>query len=576
MKLKEKYLIILVALCFITVGFYYSYAIFVTKQLQENVVVIKTINHNVSLKVNNQSDKVEIEPGSVKDVSISFTNHHPNQYFYRILVKGIQNGTKVTSNDLVEGLIKGQETKTISVHINNEYREKINLSFYVQASVDENFDNEIGYSYINHQESYDHSGANSPEINNLHLIPVSYYQTSDSEGYWYKTDVNNKEEIWYSYDNGLWANAVLLNDDNYKKYQNAPLKTEIDLGDVLGFYVWIPRFKYYIINSSNYTNYERMTRVVFERQNNTTGTISCLDKISNSLDKHLYSEICSDNYYHHIYDNLSTYTHPSFANKNGFWVSKFLVGEGEKVLPNTHILKKKYEDVNSISSKIMKSHLITNMEYGAIILLSNSSYGKTGNMMYTSPDSTTFQRIYANTYEYELTGCSSEYNIHSKSFITEKTNKCIEYNNLTDSSHYSNSVHYPIGYIGGGASSTGNVYGVYDLSKINGELVSAFVADSNGNVNITNTNNYYDFYSYNDYIGNVASSNNIHNLYRYKLGDAIREHFRSLNINGMWHNGVLSQNKNSGIIVRGGYGSVYTTSIEDINYEAPFRLVLMP
>ena len=38
LKLKEKYLIVLVVLCFISVAFYYSYAIFITKQLQENVV----------------------------------------------------------------------------------------------------------------------------------------------------------------------------------------------------------------------------------------------------------------------------------------------------------------------------------------------------------------------------------------------------------------------------------------------------------------------------------------------------------------------------------------------------------
>ena len=63
------------------------------------------------------------------------------------------------------------------------------------------------------------------------------------------------------------------------------------------------------------------------------------------------------------------------------------------------------------------------------------------------------------------------------------------------------------------------------------------------------------------------------------MGDAIKEHFRSFNENGMWHSGTILQNKNSGILVRGGNkdiknASVYTTVIEDAEYVAPFRLVL--
>ena len=254
------------------------------------------------------------------------------------------------------------------------------------------------------------------------------------------------------------------------------------------------------------------------------------------------------------------------------------MGEGEKSIPDTHIIKKNISEANSISKRVNKSHILTNMEYGAIILLSNSSYGKTGNSLYYSNDTNAFQRIYVNSYQYEVTGCSSEYSSYSKSFETKITNKCLAYNNLTNLSHYSNGVYYPIGYVGGGASSTGNIYGVYDLANISGELVSAYTANKNGIVNAITK--YYDTYSYNDYVGIISSSNNIHNIYRYKLGDAIKEHFRSFNENGMWHGGVLSQKETSGILIRGGNGdiknaSVYTVSIENEKFEAPFRLVLV-
>ena len=242
------------------------------------------------------------------------------------------------------------------------------------------------------------------------------------------------------------------------------------------------------------------------------------------------------------------------------------------------MIKRNIASATEISKKINNSHLLTNMEYGAIILLSNSSYGKTGNSMYSSNNLHSFERIYVNAYIYNLTGCSSEYSKSSKSFLDKESKECVEYNDLTNVSHIANSVNYPIGYRGAGASSTGTIYGVYDLANIDGELTSSYVVGENGIENVSTV--YQDIYSYSDYIGIVSSSNNIYNLYRYKLGDGIREHFRTLGTNGMWHNGMLFQNKDKGIIIRGGNGtvknaSVYTASIEDTNYVAPFRLVLV-
>ena len=576
LNFKEKYLIILVAFCFIIVAFYYSYAIFVTKQLQENVVVIKVDNDRVILDIDGKDNKVSVEANSELDVKINLRNVRNIDYHYLVLVKGLIPGVKVSSSFDVKGIINSLEEKSLIVHITNTSSSNTTLEFMVKLANSDNIDIEFGYSYINNSPNFDHSGANKPDINGLKLIPVSYQKISDKEGFWQKVDESNENELWYSYENGFWANAVLLDENNYNKYKNSPNKTEIEIGDILGFYVWIPRYKYYVINNSNYTNYNRVTNIIFENEKNTSGTVICNDKISNLQDKHVYSEVCSDKVYNHLYDNLSTYTHPSFKDKTGFWVAKFLVGENERVLPNISMIKKNITEASSIS-KNNNSHVLTNMEYGAILLLSNSMYGKTGNIIYSDEDSNTFSRIYANTYEHEVTGCSSEYNIHSKNFITSTTVKCTEYNDLTNYSHISNSVNYPIGYVGAGASSTGNIYGVYDLANISGELVAAFIADENGNINIETS--YYDLYSNNEFIGKIASSSNVYNLYRYKLGDGIREHYRSFSENGMWHNGMLLQNAKTGILIRGGNGdvknaSVYTTSIEELNFSAPFRVVL--
>ena len=571
LKFKEKYLIILVVLCFISIGFYYSYAIFVTRQLQENVVTVKIDNNYLNLKINGKDNKVNIKANSKDDLRVSLENNHSSSLYYLLQVKGLVSGVKVSSIDDVQGEIMPLSQKELSIQVSNEEDVDIQLEFIVKVSKEKNIDSDIGYNYINKEDNYDHSGANKPEFGDFKLLPVSYKRLNETEGYWYITDKDNQTDLWYSYENGLWANAVLLNNNNYNKYKNKSIGTEVEIGDILGFYVWVPRFKYYIINSSNYTNYERMNHIVFEDGNNTTGTINCIDKISNNTDKHVYSEICQDTVYNHIYDNLSTYTHPSFQDKNGLWVSKFLIGEGEIILPSVNILKRNIADAKTISDK-NNAHVMTNMEYGAVVLLSNSLYGKTANPIYNSDEDNTFTRIYANTYEYEVTGCSSEYNSHTKSIITESTKKCIPYNNLVDYSHVSNSIKYAIGYAGAGASTTGTINGIYDMANLTGELVSAYVVDENNLDNIDS--NYYDVYSYNDFIGRVGSSSNIYNLYRYKLGDGIREHFRNFGERGMWHSGSIMQNKNTGIIVRGSNASIYSTSIEDINYVAPFRLVL--
>ena len=579
LNFKEKYLIVLVALCLISVGFYYSYAIFVTKQLQENVVVVKLDNRVANVKIDGKDNKVKISKETDKEIKLSFQNPNKIEFHYLVIVNGIKTGVKVSSNDDVTGLINANETKEITIRINNTDSEDVELTFNVKLSNKEIIDNDVNYSYINKEENYDHSNANKPELTNLKLIPVTYEKASDTEGSWVKASSNNSDSLWYDYDNGLWANAVLVTNNSYQKYLNATIGTEIEVGDILGYYVWIPRFKYYIINNSNYTNYERMSNIVFEKGNATTGTIECSDKISNSETQHVYSEVCKDTIYNHIYDNLSTYTHPAFKEGNGFWVAKFLMGEGEKVLPNVNILKKDIKGAYSVSNSISKSHVLTNMEYAAIVLLSNSAYGKTGNSLYLDKNSANFARIYVNAYAYDVTGCSSEYNNYSKSFLTTETKKCIEYNDLTNLSHVSNSVNYAIGYAGAGASSTGTVYGVYDLASKNGELVSSYLANKEGTVLVPT--NYYDVYSYSEYTGNVASSSNVYNINRYKLGDAIKEHFRTFNKNGMWYSGMLTQNKESGVMIRGGNGeienaSVYTTLIESTDYVAPFRVVLIP
>jgi len=563
----------------ILLGLYSSYAIFVTKQLQENVVTVKLIDNPLTLKVNDIDNKEITIKGNTDNIFNLKISNMGRKMYYEIFHKSDREGLLVTKmDDNYKGVIDNSPVEA-KVHVINKTEKDIKITFMVKSSFEEDFDKDIGYSYINEEDNFDHSHANTPNMNGLTLIPVIYEKTSDKDGSWIKADITNNESIWYDYDHLLWANAVLVSSSNYQKYLNKEIGTPIEMGDILGFYVWIPRFKYNIINSSNYISFERLNNVIFEKEKSTTGTVICKDKISNQEDTHIYSEVCSDIKYGKIYDNLSTFTHPAFRDDFGFWVSKFLMGDGNskiKSMPNTNFLKKNIYDAIKLSNNVIekRSHLLTNMEYASIVILTDSVYGKSNNSNYLD-NNYTFKRVYNNNYLYEVTGCSTDYNNYSKGFSTSDSKTCVSYNDLTNYSHVSNSVKYNIYEVGPGASTTGTINGVYDMASIKGELVAGFTASIDGDIKINTS--YYDIYSYNNYIGKIISSGTINNLYRYKLGDSIRESFRSIKDNGMWQGGLLEHTKEEGVILRGGNGniknaSIYTASVVDFDTYAPFRV----
>lgn len=570
---KQKYLVFLVALCFISIGLYYSYAIFVTKQLQENVVLLKTKQNFLDYDING-SKEVKVLPNDMKTVTLNIQNNGTKSSFYEVFMQN-ENGVKVTTSDKTKGEIEKNAKLSMTINIANTLNSSSKVLFKVLSSTHDDIIKEIGYNYINEEENFDHSHANKPNLDGLKLIPVVYQVINDTEGDWVIADKTNKNSLWYSYEHGMWANAVLVSDKVYKKYQNKSVGDIVNLDETEGLYVWIPRFKYVIMNNSSYTNYEKLNNIIFEEGVNKTGTVSCIDALSSEENMHIYSEVCNDVMYGKIYDNLSTYTHPAFTSE-GFWVSKFLIGNNTKSLPNVIFVKKNINDAVMDSESLIKgkTHLLTNMEYASIVMLSNSMYGKSGNSNYLNKDNYTFKRIYVNTNVNDVTGCSTEYNKYSKNFITMLNSNCIAYNDLTSLSHVANSINYPIGQLGPGSSSTGTIYGVYDLANRYGELVAAYSVSLKDDVNAS----HYDLYSDNAYTGLISSSKSISNLYRYKLGDAIKENIRSLSENGMWSSGMLEQ-KTNGVIIRGGNGdiknaSVYTSSMVDIDTISPYRVVI--
>ena len=71
--------------------------------------------------------------------------------------------------------------------------------------------------FISNSDLIAYKCANKPNIDNGNLIPVYYDNTGEV---WKKADSNNKNNSWYDYDNKMWANAVIKDEDTIVDLSN--------------------------------------------------------------------------------------------------------------------------------------------------------------------------------------------------------------------------------------------------------------------------------------------------------------------------------------------------------------------
>ena len=355
------------------------------------------------------------------------------------------------------------------------------------------------------------------------------------------------------------------------------LGQEVKMEDITTMWVWIPRYKYVIWSGNNGTSEEQLINVVFEHGIDTTGTVTCVDNILTS-DTSSSSETCTDTTNGSIVNHKSTYTHPAFTfgkeELTGFWYAKFemstdqdstcvtsqsntncnVTGQNIYIKPdqislryisnaNSFVNIRNMElfnnvhgftqDTNATTSSSQTGEIINdtndydihmqkNMEWGAVTYLSYSEYGKYGNYLYTG----TNKRVYKNNYytsSIYKTGYS-EYSYNASS----STNNTVLYNDLTDLGSGK-------GYKGAGASTTGTIYGIYDMNggaydRTMGNMVNSsgnFYSSSSG-FSTSPLEKYYDKYSY-----STSNSGNP-SVLRSKLGDAIKEMTKGFSTTGSW------------------------------------------
>lgn len=370
----------------------------------------------------------------------------------------------------------------------------------------------------------DPSNANIPNIKDG-MIPV-YYDNGD----WKKADKSNKDYNWFNYSEKKWANVVLLNSDTARDtYNSASNGTIVDMDDIAAFYVWIPRYKYRTWNINrqscgstdistceakySYSAYSTGIDIIFESGTSSTGNVTCTYNPTNTIDPTILSDTCIVNNTTTITtstdnttftgSNEAWYTHPAFTfgegnEITGFWVGKFETtgtSTAPTIKPNINALVNQNVASQFTTSRLfetsttygitdsgLNAHMLKNLEWGAVAYLSYSDYGMcngtscTGIYINNAYNSTT----YGNTGRSggAIAGSPETVATHYPDSGSTSTNKYSDYGYYT---YDGKEVAYDgtIGdyasdiTLGTNASTTGNVYGVYDMNGGSYEYVMA-------------------------------------------------------------------------------------------------------
>ena len=307
----------------------------------------------------------------------------------------------------------------------------------------------------------DNEEVNEPKMDS-NMIAVRH------DGYnWIKTD---KTSGWYNYGMGIWANAVTVSSSTREKYLNAGVGTVIDMDDIETMWVWIPRYSY-TITSEDGTNYYGKRGVYLSD--------SPTQALPGEIDiKFIGTDVKEKGSarYNNTEEPKNWYTPDAFTfgeeELSGIWVGKFETSNTTQSNTNSTtpdpIIKPNVSSWRNINvsniynvglkvsaegnrygfSQRMNSHVMKNDEWAVVAYLSQSAYGKLGNVNFINAD----KEIYQNKSNGFITGCSSGAPNANGSHGCPYTYD----DNTRDESGVSGK--------GVGASTTGTIYGIYDMN----------------------------------------------------------------------------------------------------------------
>ena len=331
----------------------------------------------------------------------------------------------------------------------------------------------------------DTSKANMPELAS-NMIPVYYDET---EEVWKKADkYNSKEEYrWYSYESsgeykGMWANAVTVTETNRTTYLNATAGTAIPMDDINTMWVWIPRFN--AVTPSNYNGGAKESPgaidVTFVNVNETA--IDAFTFGNKELSGFWYAkfETSHSTLASSTTSNNLGCTNETCSNANGLIVKPSVTSLKYNNISNFFYASRSMEQTGNsfgfVSSEV-DTHMSKNNEWGAVAYLTQSIYGRCTN-------STTCTEVGINNNKSYITGYGAP--AGSSSSVTNGT-----YNTT----------------LGKDASTTGTIYGIYDMSGGAWEYVMGVYNKTIANSGFSSLpdSKYYNNYTGTSYTGHALT-----------------------------------------------------------------------
>ena len=322
-------------------------------------------------------------------------------------------------------------------------------------------------------DNFDLSGANKPVLAS-NMIPVYYDETSDV---WKKADVNNNNSNyqWYSYESsgdkkGMWANAVTVKDTNRQTYLTATPGTIIPMDDINTMWVWIPRFK---VNTTDFTLIRGKDSgyCLEDGEGRTTNTKEECEKLGSGIYwvSHYKNPGAIDVTF--VKENEKAIDSFTFGDKelSGFWFAKFATSHStlsSSTIDNN--LGCTNETCSNANGIIIKPN-VTSLRYNNIsnFFFASRSMEQTGNSFgFVSSEVDTHMSK------------NNEWGVVA--YLTHSIyGRCNNSTNCVNVSRSSNEVYNTTS--GKDTSTTGTIYGVYNMNDGKKEYVMGVLTDTNGN-----------------------------------------------------------------------------------------------
>lgn len=315
------------------------------------IVLVVTPNFMDTVQVSRMKGYQESLMGVMRAIVQDSAEHDYERFQYEIKNGVISyQGSKINYNGSIDG------SGTLMLDLNGRVKlETENGSFCGVKSYEAS---EISVAENGNCPKFaDTSNASAPSLL-ANMYPIVW---SNEKNAWLIADKENyKKSEWYNYDQKRWANAITVTPGKRDTYRKAEVGTVVDPNDVIGYFVWIPRFQY-----QSFTSGPREIKVQFN-----TGVTE---------------------------EDTTMISHPAFQfggkKLSGFWVGKFeTTGTVDQptILPNqTPVtgesfgayfrsgidMSEKATSRQGFHSKKSDTHIMKNTEWGAVAYLSHSKYG---------------------------------------------------------------------------------------------------------------------------------------------------------------------------------------------------------